>query len=68
MFSYTDGPATRVRFDPESVMEDWPGKKKRDVGWAYVGVLGDSFVEAVTVVVAEDEFGLSISEIEWGRP
>lgn len=65
---YADGPAKRVRFDPEFSMEDWPTKKEGDIGWAYVSVEGDDFVEAVTLVVSKVGPTLCIREIEWGRP
>ena len=68
MFRYAEGPATKVHFSSEFSMEDWPAKNDGDVGWAYVGVEGDGFVEAVTVIVSEEESGLSIRSIEWGRP
>jgi hypothetical protein len=65
---YAAGPAKRVFFDPEFSMEEWPAKQERDVGWAYVSVEGDDFLEAVTVVVAQDDSRLLIRDIEWGRP
>jgi hypothetical protein len=69
MFSgYANGPATRIFFDPEYSMEDWPDKQKDDVGLAYVGVEGDDFVEAVTVVVSQIGPDLRIRDIQWGRP
>ena len=36
--------------------------------WAYVGIEGDEFVEAVTVIVEDLEDRLGIRNIEWGRP
>ena len=49
-------------------MEDWPAKKEGDIGWAYVGIEGEDFVEAVTLVVRDATPGLAIREIEWRRP
>jgi hypothetical protein len=49
-------------------METWPAKQSGDVGWAYVSICGDSFVEAVTVVVSDLDGSLLIRDIEWGRP
>jgi hypothetical protein len=58
---------TGIHFDDFS-MEDWPAKQSGDVGWAYVSICGDSFVEAVTVVVYNLDGALLIRDIEWGRP
>ena len=69
MFSgYAEGPVKRIHFDPEFSMEDWPAKKKGDIGWAYVSVEGDDFVEAVTLTICKSASELTIREIEWGRP
>jgi hypothetical protein len=38
------------------------------MGWAYVGIEGDDFIEAIAVVVATISGELLIREIEWGRP
>lgn len=65
---YAEGKPTHIVFDPRSTMTDWPDKHPNDVGWAYVSIVGDDFVEAVAVVITEFEGDLLISEIEWGRP
>lgn len=65
---WTDGPPRRVGFDAEFAGEQWPAKQPGDVGWAYVGIFGDSAVEAVTVTVAATDDGLRIREVVWGRP
>jgi hypothetical protein len=49
-------------------MEEWPGKKPADVGWAYVSVGGDVYSEAVTVVVTREGDLLKIRTVEFGRP
>jgi hypothetical protein len=49
-------------------MEDWPGRKPSDVGWAYVTVGGDTFSEAVTVVVTREKDALRVRTAEFGRP
>jgi len=66
--SYAEGPVTSVHFDPQFSMETWPAKIPGDVGWAYVSLHGNGFVEAVTVVVASSSGHLAIRDIEWGRP
>jgi hypothetical protein len=65
---YAEGPPTQIHYDEQFSMTDWPAKKPGDVGWAYVGIMGEDFVEAVTVVVHETDGMLLISQIEWGRP
>jgi len=69
MFSgYADGAPVRFHFDEEFCLEEWPDKQTGDVGWAYVSVEGEDFVEAVSVVVASVDGALLIRNIEWGRP
>ena len=65
---YAEGPPTQIHYDEQFSMTDWLAKKPGDVGWAYVGIIGEDFVEAVTVVVHETDGMLLISQIEWGRP
>lgn len=65
---YSEGEPRSIHFDEEFQMEEWPGKQPGDVGWAYVSIEGDDFVEAVTVVVASFGGRYLIREIEWGRP
>lgn len=68
MISYSDGEPQSIYYDEEFQGEDWPDKREGDVGWVYVGIDGDGFVEAVSVVVAKIDGQLFIREIEWGRP
>ncbi len=65
---YADGEPRRIYFDEQFTMEDWPARAKGDLGWAYVGIEGDDFVEAVTVVVADVQGEQFIRDITWGRP
>jgi hypothetical protein len=58
----------RVSFDPEFSSESWPEKQAADLGWAYVSILNDTLVEAVTVTVARSNNRLCIRFIAWGRP
>lgn len=59
---YAAGEPLSIHCDPD-VIE--PGV---DEGWAYVGILGDDFVEGIAVVVIEVGGELRINEIDWGRP
>jgi hypothetical protein len=49
-------------------METWPDKQPADVGWVYVGIGGDVYSEAVTVIVTREDGRLKIRAVEWGRP
>lgn len=66
MISYTDDEISEAEVVYE--MEDWPNKKDNDIGWVYVSLSGDTFVEGVTVVVQKENSKLEIRSIEWGRP
>ncbi len=65
---YADGEPTNIHYDEQFSMTEWPAKQPRDIGWAYVSITGEDFVEAVTVVVAEVNGKLLVREVEWGRP
>jgi hypothetical protein len=66
MLANNPGPAKHV--EVMQTLDVWPGKNRDDAGWAYVAIAGDSFSEAVSVVVARTDAGLAIRSIEWGRP
>ena len=57
-----------VHVDEEFSSTAWPTKLPGDIGYAYVGILGEDFVEAVTVIVSSVEGAILIRDIEWGRP
>lgn len=70
---YSDSTPTSIwfdeaRHDADASFEDWPSKLPGDVGWAYVGIEGDDFNEAVTVTIAYIDGELLIRDVEWGRP
>jgi hypothetical protein len=65
---YASGEPREIHFDEQFQSEAWPAKCSGDVGWAYVGIEGDDFIEAVCVTVADVEGKLLIREVEWGRP
>ena|SRR5215475_5372723 len=66
--SYADGEPRSIHYDERFSMAEWPAKESHDVGWAYVSILGEDFVEAVAVIVAEVDGTLLIRAVEWGRP
>ena len=52
----------------EETLEHWPAREENDVAWAYVGLSGDTFVEAVALILCNTPAGIRIRAIEWGRP
>ena len=68
MTAYEPGPIQRVQVDPEFVLEDWPAKMADDIASVYVGLLGEEYVEAVTLVVSREDGDVRVRDVEWGRP
>lgn len=66
MIANGDGDITSA--DVVNTMDDWPGKKEYDLGWAYLALTGNGFSEAVTVVISREFSEMVIRDIEWGRP
>jgi hypothetical protein len=66
MVSYGSGAPTTIAV--MTTMDTWPDKQPADTQWVYVAIANDTYSEAVTVVVAEEQSRLVIRSIEWGRP
>lgn len=66
MIEYGEGPPTTI--EAVTAMSTWPDKQPGDREWVYVAMMNDTFSEAVTVVIAEEEGRLVVRSIEWGRP
>ena len=66
MVAYGVGLAVAVRV--MGTLRDWADRRDGDIGWAYVGIDGRGFSEAVAVVVASQDAKPVIRELEWGRP
>ena len=66
MIAYGDGPAQLDGF--YSFIDQWPDKKPKDIGWIYISISGANFVEAVTLIIADEDHQPKIRDIEWGRP
>jgi hypothetical protein len=66
MTSYAPGPIRHV--EVMDSMRVWPDRKPGDIAWVYVALTGDSFSEAVTVVLCSTRSGTRIRDIDWGRP
>jgi hypothetical protein len=65
---YAEGPPAQIYFNADASLDDWPDKQPGDLGWAHVGIIGDDFVEGVSVVIADAGGTLFVRSIEWGRP
>lgn len=68
MLTYAEEPLKRASVVPEATLTDWPGKRPGDVAWIYVALEGDSYSEAVSVVITDTPHGARIRALEWGRP
>ena len=66
MISYGEGAPDILQV--MTTMDDWPDKRPSDTEWVYVAMANDTYSEAVTVVVAQEDGRLVIRSIEWGRP
>jgi hypothetical protein len=66
MTAYAEGPIQEV--EVMGTLDAWPDKLEGDVAWVYVALTGDSFAEAVTVVLTNTANGIRIRWLEWGRP
>jgi hypothetical protein len=66
MTSYAPGPIQHV--EVMKALKAWPDRKPGDIAWVYVALTGESFSEAVTVILCSTESGVRIREMEWGRP
>ena len=66
MVAYGSGAPTII--EVVTTMDAWPDKKPADTEWVYVAIANSTYSEAVTVVVTQEQSGLSIRSIEWGRP
>jgi hypothetical protein len=49
-------------------MDDWPDRQPGDLSWAYVSIGGDTYSEAVIVVITSEDGVARIREVEFGRP
>ncbi|MCK6460149.1 MAG: hypothetical protein L6Q95_09680 [Planctomycetes bacterium] len=49
-------------------MTAWPERQPSDLGWAYVSIGGETFSEALTVVVALEKGEARVRDVQFGRP
>jgi hypothetical protein len=68
MTGYAPGPIRRVELCDYSIIDAWPAKQDADIASVFVGLIGDDFTEAVTVIVVGEAGEIRIRELQWGRP
>ena len=68
MTAYNPGPIREVEVMTDMLLYNWPDKEPGDLAWVYVSLVGDSFVEAVSLLLVEETDGTRIRQLEWGRP
>jgi hypothetical protein len=66
MFAHDEGAINIV--EVTETLEEWPAKEPDDLGWAYVAISGETFAEAVTLVIKNENGQPRVGSIEWGRP
>ena len=68
MTAYDPGPIREVEVMTDMILFDWPEKEPGDLAWVYVSLVGDSYVEAVSLMLAKEAEAIRIRRLEWGRP
>ncbi|MBE9203072.1 hypothetical protein IQ218_05865 [Synechocystis salina LEGE 06099] len=70
MIDYGSGPIQRAIVMAECLLTEWqyPPMEANDLAWVYVSLEGEDFLEAVSVIVHQQEEKLAIRWLEWGRP
>jgi hypothetical protein len=70
MISYGSGPINTAVVMQDCLLTEWqyPLMETNDVVWLYVSLEGEDFLEAVSVIIRQQEEKLAIRWLEWGRP
>jgi hypothetical protein len=68
MTAYGPGSIREVEVMTDMLLYNWPDKEPGDLAWVYVSLVGDSFVEAVSLLLVEEAGAMRIRQLEWGRP
>ena len=66
MVAYGSGAPTII--EVMTTMDAWPDKGPGDTEWVYVALANNTYSEAVTVVITQEQARLAVRSIEWGRP
>lgn len=70
MIDYGSGPINKAIVMVDCLLTEWqhPPMAANDVGWLYISLEGEDFLEAVSVIVCQQAEKLAIRWLEWGRP
>jgi len=68
MVGHRPGVIQRVEVSDDFILEVWPAKQDGDIVSVYVGLIGDGFVEAITVILVGEPGAIRIRKLEWGQP
>jgi hypothetical protein len=68
MIAHAEEPLQIAEVVEDGVLYDWPDKKPGDLAHVYVALSGESFTEAVIVILTTTDEGVRIRDLEWGRP
>jgi hypothetical protein len=70
MIDYSSGPIDKAVVMVDCLLTEWqyPLMETNDVVWLYVSLEGEDFLEAVSVIIRQQEEKLAIRWLEWGRP
>ena len=67
MTAYAPGPVRRVEVIEHLVLNHWRDKQEGDIALAYVALQGDSYIEAISVILASEDGLVRIRQLDWGR-
>lgn len=48
-----------IQFEDEFSLVEWPSEQTADIDWAYLGIIGEGFVESASVAVSASMVRLS---------
>ncbi len=70
MIAYGSGPILRAIAMTDCLLTEWqyPPMEPQDVLWLYISLEGQDFMEAVAVIVRQQEEKFTLRWLEWGRP
>ncbi len=70
MIEYGSSPIQKASVMVDCSLTEWqyPPMDPNDIVWLYISLEGEDFLEAVSVIVSQQDEKLVIRWLEWGRP
>jgi hypothetical protein len=68
MIEYGEGVPQHIEVMQTDPMNGWASYRDGDIGWSYVGIVGNGYSEAVALIYCNENGHPRIRDIEWGRP